>query len=702
VQAWAEGPQGAGNIALRLPLGVYGLDVDAYEGKGGAGALGALEAAYGPLPATWTVTSRGDHISGIRLFRAELPAGRMWVDEPAGHGAGIEAIHFGHRYAVVWPSVHPSGHKYAWWRPSPVPGAAAVLSGDGEVPRLDELPALPAAWIEALSVEGEARVGAQAGHAETLDVVRAWREGDACPIVERTLTEGLGRLREARDGAALHPAGRDATHALACLGHEGHAGVRVALARHHAAFVEVRAGRDAGGERRGADAEWWRMVRGAVGKLTGAPLDGCDCDVWSGAGLIFDPHPVDGPVDNPAGSLEHTSTTIDLARATEVNSGGEGLAGVTEVNSGGEGAGGQGDAVDAFLNELVRGDDLAARPAPVPLVAGLLFRNTLAWLIGESGSFKSFVALDIAQRVAQGQPWAGRATQRGLVLYVVAEGAGGVTLRLRAWRERHGELPVDVLYLTRPVQAGSGGQWDALLGAVIRLRPSLVIIDTQARSTLGIKENDNTEMGRFVEQLDRLRRASGGACVLVVHHIGRGGDHARGASSIDGAQDTELKVTRRGGPKALEAQLVVDKQKDAPDTATVDLRLDVVDLGRDPTNGEQLSSLVVCTDVFLSAAMLPWREGLAWRQGKIIDIMIEMFSADGATGAQLFKILKQQGGTGDRKFAESSFYKAFDQLKQDGRIERIHGTQRWAVVPPGGPPLAPEGSNPFTVSDASS
>jgi hypothetical protein len=677
VQAWTEGAHGAGNIALRLPLGVYGLDVDAYEGKAGAAALAELEAAHGPLPATWTVTSRSDAVSGIRLFRAGLPAGRRWRDEPAGHGRGIEAIHFGHRYAVVWPSVHPNGHKYAWWRPSPVPGAAPVLAGDNEVPRPDELPVLPAAWVEALSEPGEVREGSQAGHAETLDVVRGWREGDPCPPVAAAESEGFRRLRDATDGAALHPAGRDATYELACLGHEGHAGVRAALARHYSAFVEVRAGRG-GGSRASAEGEWWRLVRGAVGKLVpSAARERCDCDLWAGAGVQFDPGPLTGPL-GPASATEE-ATTFDIGA----------LPPPVMIDSG-----------QALLEELLSGDQLAARAAPVPLVAGLLYRDTLAWLIGKSGSFKSFVAFDIAQHVAGGQPWAGRRTERGDVVYVMAEGQGGASLRARAWRERNGPLPGGVHYLTRPVQAASPEQWGALLVAMERMRPSLIILDTQARNTLGIKENDNTDMGRFVEQVDRLRRVSDGACVLVIHHIGRAGDDARGASAIDGAQDTELKLTR-DGRRAMHATLSIDKQKDAPDTASVDLRLDPVELGPGPT-GEPLSSLVVCTSVFQSATVRPWLEGLPGRQAQIVEIINELFSEAGGSRAEVIGALRERGGAGPDGYNRNAFGAAWNSLLRKDLIERVAGTQRYVTAgdPPAGGDVAPAG-NPFAPPGAS-
>lgn len=83
VQAWIDGSgrhSGAGNIGLRIPHGVYGLDVDAYGEKDGAAAVAEMEAAYGPLPATWVITSRDDSVSGIRLYRAAVPPDRKSVE----------------------------------------------------------------------------------------------------------------------------------------------------------------------------------------------------------------------------------------------------------------------------------------------------------------------------------------------------------------------------------------------------------------------------------------------------------------------------------------------------------------------------------------------------------------------------------------------------------------------------------------------
>lgn len=111
VHAWIEDDRPR-NIALRLPPGVIGLDIDAYDGRPGAETLAALERKLGRLPPTWRSSSRDDDPhSGIRFYRVPEGVTGMWA------GPGIDVIRYAHRYAVVWPSVHPSGRVYRWYRP---------------------------------------------------------------------------------------------------------------------------------------------------------------------------------------------------------------------------------------------------------------------------------------------------------------------------------------------------------------------------------------------------------------------------------------------------------------------------------------------------------------------------------------------------------------------------------------------------------
>lgn len=137
VWAWTEGRHRGGNVAIRLPDTVIGLDVDAYDDRHGAHTLERAEARWGALPATWRVTCRDDGISGIRLYR--VPAGRRFVGT---FGPGTETVQRVHRYVVAPPSIHPTGRVYRWAGPD----------GEGRAPRPVELPALPERWVSALTV----------------------------------------------------------------------------------------------------------------------------------------------------------------------------------------------------------------------------------------------------------------------------------------------------------------------------------------------------------------------------------------------------------------------------------------------------------------------------------------------------------------------------------------------------------------------
>lgn len=242
--------------------------------------------------------------------------------------------------------------------------------------------------------------------------------------------------------------------------------------------------------------------------------------------------------------------------------------------------------------QLLSATALAERPAPVPLVYGRLDKDTQSWIIGEPGSFKSFVALDLAAHVAAGREWQGHRVRQERVLYLAAEGASGMTLRTRAWQKINGQME-GVDFLPLPLQVSKIDEWQALIELAVKREYGLIVIDTQARVTVGLDENTAKDAGVFIAATAALKEATR-ACVLVVHHTGRDGKNARGSSSIDGAQDTELKLSRAAPRSSMQVLIKDDKQKDmAEDESGLAVKLRVVDLGTDPETGRELSSLVL-------------------------------------------------------------------------------------------------------------
>lgn len=79
------------------------------------------------------------------------------------------------------------------------------------------------------------------------------------------------------------------------------------------------------------------------------------------------------------------------------------------------------------------------------LVRSVLPRAELAVIYGESGSGKTFLALDLAAAISRGIQWRAKRTVKGRVVYICGEGAGGFKSRLRAYARGHevelAELP---------------------------------------------------------------------------------------------------------------------------------------------------------------------------------------------------------------------------------------------------------------------
>lgn len=220
-------------------------------------------------------------------------------------------------------------------------------------------------------------------------------------------------------------------------------------------------------------------------------------------------------------------------------------------------------------------------PPPHYVVDGLLKRGALSWLFGPSGSKKSFLALSLCATVSLGLSWAGQDTHApGPVLYITNEGEDELGSRVEGWEALHGGQVMGVSFLTMAVQILNPAARTALFTLIDKMAndttnlddaalagamPSLIVIDTQANAALGLDENDNAEMSRFVQAVADIRDHTD-ACVLVVHHTGKNGTTMRGASSVYARADTILRVSN-DGPRWID--MTVDKQRNGPAGHTV-------------------------------------------------------------------------------------------------------------------------------------
>lgn len=230
----------------------------------------------------------------------------------------------------------------------------------------------------------------------------------------------------------------------------------------------------------------------------------------------------------------------------------------------------------------------AAMPAPQYIIKGVVPKAELVVLYGESGSGKSFMALDMAMAIATGQPWRGRKVRQGRVVYIAAEGAGGFRNRVQAYVTEHqldaSAIDIGVINAAPNLLLKD----DALEVARSIGRADVVIVDTWAQTTPGGNENSGEDMGKALAHCKGIHRATKGV-VILVHHAGKDATKgARGWSGLRAAADAELEVVRSGDVRAMR----LSKQKDGEDNTIWGFKLETVNIGMDEDD-EIITSCVV-------------------------------------------------------------------------------------------------------------
>lgn len=290
-----------------------------------------------------------------------------------------------------------------------------------------------------------------------------------------------------------------------------------------------------------------------------------------------------------------------------------------------------------------------------PLVEGLIGRGESVLLFGASYSGKSFVAQGIANAIATGTEWAGRAAEQGAVLYLLLEGRSTWRKRDQAWFRNAG--------VPRP-QAGAGvdvfARSISLLDAstvadvaahISARRYALIIVDTVSRAIAGADENAAEIVSGLVRALDQLREAGGHETSLLALHHPRKDDPEiiRGSSVLFAAMDRVLALGVKGGDPSSPVR-VLKTQKSKAGQLPEDLHLEFVQV-----RGTESAVLIEGTP-----------EGLG---GLIIAIQHLQASGQEVTRA----LLKTQAAAGGMYASPQSANAAISRLVKAGRVIETGG-----------------------------
>ena len=194
------------------------------------------------------------------------------------------------------------------------------------------------------------------------------------------------------------------------------------------------------------------------------------------------------------------------------------------------------DASHRLLSiSALRGEEMLlalAKDPPRTLVPGYVFEEQLHVIFGAPGSFKTFIALDLALSVASGRLWLGRMpTRRAGVVFFAGEAAASLYARVAAWLAARGlsgdeitKLPFTMIGMVPTLGRGEDGLSDAI--ARVRaaedthgVKTGLVVLDNMTRimAASGLSSTDPGEYGRVLSDIDLLSRLLGVATLAIAH-----------------------------------------------------------------------------------------------------------------------------------------------------------------------------------------
>lgn len=245
---------------------------------------------------------------------------------------------------------------------------------------------------------------------------------------------------------------------------------------------------------------------------------------------------------------------------------------------------------EALASSLARRICDVLRNPTVPrwLLNDHLEHGVIAVLAGPRGSYKSFLALDWACRIAQSVG----------AVYVISGEGGDFDRRANAWIKIHGggDETIPLYVVERRIDLNTREGLETIRQDCLQLgiRPVLFVIDTYSKLSGGLDENDNTEVKAFIGRLDNgLKRASTGfdATVLLVAHTGHSDSgRPRGASALAADTDAEY-IVSRGDDGTV--SVTRERFKSSPELTPLTLRPQIVKLGYHDAAGQEITSLVL-------------------------------------------------------------------------------------------------------------
>lgn len=215
------------------------------------------------------------------------------------------------------------------------------------------------------------------------------------------------------------------------------------------------------------------------------------------------------------------------------------------------------------------------------LIKDILVDGGIATIYGESGSTKSFLAIDLAMHLATSSEWFGLEVNRGIpIIYTALEGFRGVVKRIKGWCKKNNLSPSNIFIDHDSLLLGEQGSVESFIGyyKACNFNRGMIIIDTFNMACPNLEENSAKDMSGVITKA-KLIAEKLNSTVLIIHHSGKDESRGmRGSSSLKASMDTIIYVKQdRNG----NCEWSLEKSKDSECGIRYGYRLETIELDID-------------------------------------------------------------------------------------------------------------------------
>jgi hypothetical protein len=310
--------------------------------------------------------------------------------------------------------------------------------------------------------------------------------------------------------------------------------------------------------------------------------------------------------------------------------------------------------------EMLLEDDIDKLPDPECLIEDFLELATVSLWYGESGSRKTFVGIHTAECVARGMDWFSHAVKKGVVLYVYAEGKGGMKRRLKAWRKYHKVQSTPNLHvIAMPVHLITDRQ---KLTATIKkvaddtAMPVLIVIDTFSNCASGLNQDKQHEVEPALATAHNLTREYGCA-TMIIHHTNKS-DKFNGSQAFRNHVDAMIEVSKDEQAATI---LHSVKARDLEPFSDIRLSAEIVEAYINEKTGKPVTSLVLKPAPTLYVVHQSKEDKLSPRQEQVL----QSFGSE----EKLYHTEWEERAKSLYGISSSTFGQALQALKKKGFVE---------------------------------